>query len=360
MPSFGEQLRQARESQNITLQEIAATTKISSRALQALESEQFDQLPGGIFNKGFVRAYARYVGLDEEKMLAAYVAAAKDAPETDIQTVTSQIAAARRPQKESRIGGTTVMGIIAVIVALLLGALWFREHRREAREQAAIQAAPPSGPVRAAPQLPPQLPTQVPEATPSAGAPAGSAPGATGEASPAATPAGAIANSNAAPNAASGAPPNAGTAAANAPANAVAKTAQSAPSSATQSAPANPLLGANQKSAPAANAGATAAAKPESVQNVAGQAAPVEVSLSATQQVWISVRGDGKPIESLTLDPDKPELRSRTYKAKEKLRIVVGNAGGITAVCNGKPEGVLGAEGQARTITFTQQGIEKR
>jgi len=52
--TFGQKLRQAREAKNITLAEISATTKISTRALQALEWERFEQLPGGIFNKGFV------------------------------------------------------------------------------------------------------------------------------------------------------------------------------------------------------------------------------------------------------------------------------------------------------------------
>ena len=90
MAGFGDHLRQAREARKITLQEIAASTKIGSRALQALEDEQFDQLPGGIFNKGFVRAYARCVGLEEEKTVAAYMAAAKAlAPETDLQEMSS-------------------------------------------------------------------------------------------------------------------------------------------------------------------------------------------------------------------------------------------------------------------------------
>ena len=111
--SFGEQLRQAREAKHITLQEIAATTKISCRALQALEDEHFNQLPGGIFNKGFVRAYARYVGLDEEKMLAAYLAAAKvdGSPETDMQAMSSQVATARAGARDSSVSGTTVVGI---------------------------------------------------------------------------------------------------------------------------------------------------------------------------------------------------------------------------------------------------------
>lgn len=342
MSSFGEQLRQARESQNITLQEIAATTKISSRALKALESEQFDQLPGGIFNKGFVRAYARYVGLDEEKMLAAYMAAAKDdaASETDIQTVSNQIAAARKPVKEPRISGSTLMGVLAVIVGLALGGLWFREHRREAREQAAIQAAQPAPPV-AAPQPAPPAPEAAP---PDSGATEGAAPGTTGETAPATTPAGTVANSNAAPNAAAGALPNAAT--------------PNTPPKASPNVP--PNAAPNAASGPAANA---AGAKPEVARDAgasAGQPAPVEVSFSATQKAWISVRSDGKAVESLTLDPDIPELRSRSYKAQEKLRVVVGNAGGVTAVCNGKPAGPLGAEGQPKTITFTSQGIVGR
>jgi len=89
--SFGQKLRQAREARNITLQEIADTTKIGTRALQALEWERFDQLPGGIFNKGFVRSYARCVGLDEEETVAAYMEAAKvPPPETDMQTLAVQ------------------------------------------------------------------------------------------------------------------------------------------------------------------------------------------------------------------------------------------------------------------------------
>src|SRR5207302_459969 len=46
--------------------------------LRALEEEHFDQLPGGVFNKGFVRAYARQVGLDEEEAVADYLAALRE------------------------------------------------------------------------------------------------------------------------------------------------------------------------------------------------------------------------------------------------------------------------------------------
>jgi cytoskeletal protein RodZ len=80
---FGEKLRQQRETRGLTLDAISNITKISPRMLRALEEEQFDQLPGGVFNKGFVRAYARQVGLDEEETLTDYLAALR---ETQVQT----------------------------------------------------------------------------------------------------------------------------------------------------------------------------------------------------------------------------------------------------------------------------------
>jgi cytoskeletal protein RodZ len=76
--AFGEKLRKQREQQGITLDVISGTTKISTRMLRALEDEHFDQLPGGVFNKGFVRAYARQVGLDEEEAIADYLAAVRE------------------------------------------------------------------------------------------------------------------------------------------------------------------------------------------------------------------------------------------------------------------------------------------
>ncbi len=75
MGIFGEKLRKQREHRGITLEAVANTTKISTRMLKALEDEHFDQLPGGVFNKGFVRAYARQVGLNEEEAINDYLAA---------------------------------------------------------------------------------------------------------------------------------------------------------------------------------------------------------------------------------------------------------------------------------------------
>ncbi len=72
MAAFGDNLRQERESRGVSLDDIAASTKISVRLLQAIENEDFERLPGGIFNVNFVRQYARQLGLDEEKIVAEY------------------------------------------------------------------------------------------------------------------------------------------------------------------------------------------------------------------------------------------------------------------------------------------------
>src|SRR6476646_5755679 len=83
MGAFGDRLRREREMRGITLDEITESTKISRRHLEALEGEHFDQLPGGVFNKGFVRAYARFLGIDGDQAVADYAAASYEQPESE-------------------------------------------------------------------------------------------------------------------------------------------------------------------------------------------------------------------------------------------------------------------------------------
>ena len=66
MASFGESLKRERELREISLRQISEATKINLRYLEALEENRFDALPGGLFNKGFIRAYATYIGIDCE------------------------------------------------------------------------------------------------------------------------------------------------------------------------------------------------------------------------------------------------------------------------------------------------------
>ena len=72
----GARLREAREARNMELRDIAATTKISIGALEALEENDFNELPGGIFTRAFVRSYASEVGLDPEQTTRDFMAQA--------------------------------------------------------------------------------------------------------------------------------------------------------------------------------------------------------------------------------------------------------------------------------------------
>jgi transcriptional regulator with XRE-family HTH domain len=72
MPTLGEELRQARENKGISLRQISDATHIGIRFLQAMEQDNYKILPGGIFNRAFVKNFARYVGVDEEHALAKY------------------------------------------------------------------------------------------------------------------------------------------------------------------------------------------------------------------------------------------------------------------------------------------------
>ena len=73
MATFGEELKRERELRKIPLREISEATKINLRYLEALESNDFEHLPGGVFARGFVRAYAQYIGVDAESMVNAYL-----------------------------------------------------------------------------------------------------------------------------------------------------------------------------------------------------------------------------------------------------------------------------------------------
>lgn len=71
-PSFGEKLKQERERRNTSIEEIAEKTKIALRFLQALEKDEFDELPGRAFGKFYIRAYAEILDFDPEPLIVQY------------------------------------------------------------------------------------------------------------------------------------------------------------------------------------------------------------------------------------------------------------------------------------------------
>lgn len=126
MGSFGENLKREREMRGITLEEISAATKISVRFLKSIESEEFSALPGGIFRRSFVRAYARYLGLDEDPLIEEYQMAAKTRADVDLSHF-SPPKIHPRPEQPTR---HTLWAAVIVVVLLVLGfTLWRRSHR---------------------------------------------------------------------------------------------------------------------------------------------------------------------------------------------------------------------------------------
>ena len=79
MGHFGDKFRNAREKKELSLDQVSNVTKISSRMLKAIEEEHFDQLPGGVFNKGFIRAYAKHLGLNDEEAVNDYLTCLREA-----------------------------------------------------------------------------------------------------------------------------------------------------------------------------------------------------------------------------------------------------------------------------------------
>lgn len=82
--SFGSELQLERESRGISLEAVAEGTKVSARYLRALETDDARNLPGGVFNRGMVRSYCRFLGLPEEEWLDRFSAYDPPEPEPDL------------------------------------------------------------------------------------------------------------------------------------------------------------------------------------------------------------------------------------------------------------------------------------
>jgi cytoskeleton protein RodZ len=152
LPSFGENLKREREKRAITLEQISLSTKIGTRMLQALEEENFDHLPGGIFNRGFVRAYARHVGLDEEQAIADYLVASGEGPtqkpELEMETMAEQVEVRQAARPRQSPWGLIAAILLVVVLSLLL---WSR-RRHQGEEPSTVSPASSPSPQKAAPE----------------------------------------------------------------------------------------------------------------------------------------------------------------------------------------------------------------
>ena len=121
--SFGTWLRQQRVVREIELREIAETSKISIRYLRALEEDRFEILPAPVFAKGFLRQYAKYVGLDPEEVVNFFISALEETRQEDTPTHP-------RRKAESR-SFWTYLGLFFLLAALMLGAVWLVSYLKQ-------------------------------------------------------------------------------------------------------------------------------------------------------------------------------------------------------------------------------------
>jgi cytoskeleton protein RodZ len=277
MTSIGERLRRQRLQNRQSLEKIATETKIGVRLLEAIEAEQFEKLPGGVFRRSFVLQYARALGVDPDE-INAELKQLNQFDEPPVNPV-PQMARAREPrlpigfpirESISGIGGSTLGSLIAAVGVMLACALiysWW-QTRRESPASAKM-AAVTSESRRPVDQKP-------------------------------------IEHRSAADHPASLATPD-----------------------------------------PNPDAGKAPAPPPS-------DGAALRVGLSADEKTWISISSDGKNVFANALQAHE----TKTVEASEKVRLLIGNAGGVEISLNGKPIGPVGPRGQIRVVELTPAGFQ--
>ena len=141
--NFGERLKRERELREVSLEEITQATRIGSRFLEALENEEWDKLPGGVFNRGFVRSIAHYLGLNEEAFLGEYDLAHGAHAEQQAQNHAQKIED-RIPPTPLWIPVALVVGALLLAAAIILGGIygWRRFVRHSPPKPVSSLASP--------------------------------------------------------------------------------------------------------------------------------------------------------------------------------------------------------------------------
>jgi cytoskeleton protein RodZ len=298
LPSFGEKLKQEREKRKITLEEISYSTKIGTRMLQALEENKFNQLPGGIFNKGFVRAYSRAVGLDEDQIVADYLQASGDAPpvRTEIATRESGTRESEREnhdrQNEENVRRLEAVndsprrslpwGLFAAVLLIMALVLFYWAHRQ--REHAKQSGKSEQSEAPAAPAL---------------------------------------------------------TQSSSVVQNGVISTRDLSSAGATTS---HPPVATTQAAPPAAL---------HSTSPTRAAAGEFTLDIQVREESWVSITSDGNKIESVLM----PAGSERSIHARKEAVVKVGNAGGVDFHFNGNKLATGGEYGEVKTVTFGPLGV---
>jgi cytoskeleton protein RodZ len=324
-------MQREREMRGIALEEIAKATKIGTRSLRALEEEDFDKLPGGIFNKGFVRAYAKYLGIDEEQAVADYVVAFGEAEKQadafdseHLKKLEEHWKAAQTGRQSSDFQIRVPWGglLFLLILAGAAFAGWHYRHQEIAwvrhHVQAQQQLPAQEAPAVTVPDTPAESTAPLPNAD--------TVPATQGAATPPST-----AGTSAAPAVAALPPPAV-----------AASTPAATPASKPDTEP---------RPAGAAPKPPQALQSPEAVTPAPGTLA---LKIHARQQSWVQIKVDGALFQQGELIPGRNVIVS----AKKSIYLKTGNAGGLELSFNGQAVPALGQEKEVKSITFGPNGVQ--
>src|SRR5271169_738914 len=328
--SFGERLRREREMRGVSLDDIADGTKIGTRLLRALEEEQFELLPGGIFNKGFVRAYAKYLGLNEEEAVADYLeAAGETAPDPRViaEQNSLRIDRAGSDSDSSRQAGFPIIPVLILLLVIAAGAGGWQIYQQRQRDRQAMRE---SGSSTGA-------------TTPAAGAATSGASNPTTALTPSTQPGltppkteTAIAPAN---PAAQGSAPPASSVDLNAP--------STKPAELTGTKQASPAPGITKPNPPVTASPALSAG---SATADSGQS--FEVTVRAKDRAWVSIKSDGQiAIRGIISPPDV-----KTIRANDQVVFFTGNAGAVEVSFNGQPVPLAGGPNEEGVLVFNSHG----
>jgi cytoskeleton protein RodZ len=302
MTSIGDTLRRERLRRGLDLDKVAAETKIGRHQLEAIDANQFDRLPGGVFARSFIRQYARLLELDDEEIIAE-LKQQFDEPADTAPVLEPQPSSAPLPYMPSledlrdrlRSDSSISAFIWVVIVVLVCAGVYsfWQKSRRPVSQVAAVAASPQQAP-------------RVAVSAPHLAEPASLQPKVSAES--------AESKSDFRPAEVT----------ANGTIRVPAETAR----------PPEPL-----------STRATAG-KPE------GFPVAMRVAFTASEPVWVSIKSDGARAYIGMIERQE----SKQFDASRRMTVLVGNAGALQILLNGKRVGPIGPRGEIRLLVLTPQG----
>lgn len=142
MESIGRYLKTEREVRQISLEELAQTTRIPLRHLASLEDDRLEKLPSDVFVRGFLKSYAKAVGLTIDEVLRRYEHQSRSSSLPPSELSAAPITGIAGPERGRRFGLAIALVIILILFTLALSIALRPRHRETPVQLSSIDTAP--------------------------------------------------------------------------------------------------------------------------------------------------------------------------------------------------------------------------